>query len=71
MMAFLVKVLELLLSAAMSPTVLPLLRTAVRSIMRDELVTAPGRGKDDDLFEAKLKNSGMADVPLPSHYPEP
>jgi hypothetical protein len=70
-MALLVKALELLLSAAMSPTVLPLLRAAVRSIMSDELVNAPGRGQEDELFEQKVKNSGMADVPLPAHYPEP
>ena len=69
-MALLVKALELLLSAAMSPTVLPLLRSAVRSIMSDELVNAPGRGKADESFEEKVKNSGMADVPLPAHYPD-
>ena len=69
-MSLLVKVLEMLLGAMMSPTVLPLLRSALRSIMSDELVNAPKRGKEDEVFEEKVKKSGMADVPLPTHYPE-
>lgn len=69
-MSLLVKVLEMLLGAMMSPTVLPLLRSALRSIMSDELVNAPKRGKEDESFERKIKNSGMGNVPLPAQYPE-
>ncbi len=53
-MALLVKVLEMLLGAAMSPSVLPLLRAAVRLIMSDELINAPERGKADEEFDAKV-----------------
>ncbi len=70
MMALLVKVLEMLLGAVMSPSVLPLFRAAVRSIMSDELLNAPERGKADDEFDATVKGSGMADVPLPGKHPD-
>jgi|GEM_PF-3267016 len=69
-MALLEKALALLLSAAMSPTVLPLLRAAVRSIMSDELVNAPGRGVADDEFEKIVVESGMADILLPGKHPD-
>ena len=69
-MALLVKVLEMSLSAAMSPSVLPLLRAAVRAIMSDELINAPERGKADEEFDAKVTASGMADVPLPVEHPD-
>ncbi len=68
--ALLVKILEALLRAVMSPTVLPLLRAAVRSVMSDELVNAPGRGMADDEFEKKIEWSGMADVPFPVRHPD-
>ncbi len=70
MAALLVKLLEALLAAVMSPRVLPLLRTAVRSIMSEKMVNAPGRGMADDEFEAKIAESGMSDVPLPEHHPD-
>ena len=65
-----VKVLEMLLGAVMSPSVLPLIRAAVRSIMSDELINAPDRGKADDEFRTKIEESGMADVPLPGKHPD-
>lgn len=68
-MALLVKVLEMLLGAAMSPSVMPLLRAAVRSIMSDEMSNAPKRGKADEDFDAKVTASGMVDVPLPGEHP--
>ena len=69
-MALLVKLFEMLLGAAVSPSVLPLLRAAVRSIMSDELINAPERGKADEEFDAKVTASWMADVPLPGEHPD-
>jgi len=70
MAALLVKILEVLLGAMMSPSVLPLLRAAFRAVMADELVNAPKRGEDDDKFEQKIVESGMVDVPLPGRHPD-
>jgi len=68
--ALLVKLFEMLLGAAMSPSVLPLLRAAVRSIMSDELINAPDRGQADEEFKSKIEASGMADVPLFGKHPD-
>ena len=70
MAALLVKFLEALFGAVLSPTVLPLIQKAVRQIMSDELVNAPKRGEADEEFEKKVVVSGMADVPLPGHHPD-
>jgi hypothetical protein len=66
MAALFEKLLEVLLAAVMSPTVLPLARAAVRAVMSDELENAPRRGMADDEFEQKVVES----VPLPGHHPD-
>lgn len=42
-------------------------KLALRQLSGEDMVNAPKRGQADEELEEKIRDSGMADVPLPRH----
>ena len=65
---FLIKAVLVFLKVLSSEQVLPALKKVISDLFSETITTAPLKGIQDEIFEKKIIDSGMLDVPLPDNW---